>query len=502
MSASASDILRGLSLGLVSDWATTLGLIFGGCCSNAVTMEQLTREHPRSGSLITFAQFVLISLHGLPKFLVFAPVDSPSSTSASTPASSNSSNSSSSASTAAAARKWWTRVPVPRLRPRRTPLAPYLAQVALFYAVSLLNNAAFGYAIPMSVHIIFRSGGLVISMLMGWLFAGKRYNLAQILSVLVVTVGVVLTTLSASTPKQSKAPSSSPSATADAEQHVEGFLSHEQWRYATGIAILTFALVLSGVLGIVQDWTYARYVRAPAAASAAAAAAAATTAPSSNGHAHANGVSNGHPEKPGSGKEGEKRAAPAPPAQSQSGTEPWQESMFYLHFLSLPMFYFVRHDLAAQARAFRASPPLSFSLSLPAALRPSLDRALTLYPPFGLSNSLLDVSLRGGGVLDVALPVPSAYVALALTAVTAHVCVAGVHRLTARGVSALAVTLLLVVRKATSLVLSVVLFRARAGGAVNAGVWAGAGMVFAGTMGYAAGSRNAKKKVEEKRKRE
>ena len=126
-------------------------------------MEQLTREHPRSGSLITFAQFVLISLHGLPKFLVFAPLDSPSSTS---------SNSSSSAPPAA--RKWWTRVPVPRLRPRRTPLAPYLAQVALFYAVSLLNNAAFGYAIPMSVHIIFRSGGLVISMLMGWLFAGKR----------------------------------------------------------------------------------------------------------------------------------------------------------------------------------------------------------------------------------------------------------------------------------------------------------------------------------------
>ncbi|KAJ8502068.1 hypothetical protein ONZ51_g211 [Trametes cubensis] len=448
MSASASDILRGLSLGVVSDWATTLGLIFGGCCRFVLCAHLAARAAQVSGlraprfpvlALLKFLKFPVILIILIGDVLVASGSGSEE-------------------------------------------------VVALFYAVSLLNNAAFGYAIPMSVHIIFRSGGLVISMLMGWLFAGKRYNLAQILSVLVVTVGVVLTTLSASTPKQSKAPSSSPSATADAEQHVEGFLSHEQWRYATGIAILTFALVLSGVLGIVQDWTYARYVRAPAAASAAAAAAAATTAPSSNGHAHANGVSNGYPDKPGSGKEGEKRAAPAPPAQSQSGAKPWQESMFYLHFLSLPMFYFVRHDLAAQARAFRASPALSFSLSLPAALRPSLDRALTLYPPFGLSNSLLDVSLRGGGVLDVALPVPSAYVALALTAVTAHVCVAGVHRLTARGVSALAVTLLLVVRKATSLVLSVVLFRGGgAGGAVNAGVWAGAGDGVCGHYGICGG---------------
>ncbi|KAH9894093.1 UAA transporter [Cubamyces lactineus] len=475
-------------------------------------MEQLTREHPRSGSLITFAQFVLISLHGLPKFVVFAPLGSSlSSSSPSPPSSSTSPTRSASASTSGPTAqprapgkpaKWWTRVPVPRLRPRRTPLAPYLAQVALFYAVSLLNNAAFGYAIPMSVHIIFRSGGLVISMLMGWLLAGKRYNLAQVLSVLVVTVGVVLTTLSASAPKQSKAPSSSAtSAMEDTEPSVEGFLSQEQWRYATGIAILTFALVLSGVLGIVQDWTYARYVRVPAPTSTA------TTAPISNGHSGAtangasNGHANGHAEKTPA-VSGEKPASHTTPAHS--GTEPWQESMFYLHFLSLPMFYFVRHDLAVQARAFYASPPLAFSLAFPSALRPALDRALTLYPPFGLSKSLLDVSLRAkdSTVLDVTLPIPSAFVALALTAVTAHVCVAGVHRLTARGVSALAVTLLLVVRKATSLVLSVMLFRT--GGAVNAGVWAGAGMVFAGTMGYAAGSRKraGAEKGEEKRKRE
>lgn len=102
-----------------------------------MTLEQITSHYPHAGSLITFAQFLAISLHGLPKFVVFTPY--------------------------------------PKLRPRRIPIFPYLLQVALFYAVSLLNNAAFAYRIPMAVHIIFRSGGLVVNMVMGWLLRGKRY---------------------------------------------------------------------------------------------------------------------------------------------------------------------------------------------------------------------------------------------------------------------------------------------------------------------------------------
>ncbi|KAI8984956.1 UAA transporter family-domain-containing protein, partial [Trametes punicea] len=368
---SASEIVRGLTFGVVSDWATTLGLIFGGCCSNALSLEHLTRSHPHSGSLITFAQFVLISLHGLPKFVVFAPRahPPPSSPSARPP--------------------WWRRlspslllpVRVPRLRARRTPLAPYLAQVALFYGVSLLNNAAFAYAIPMPVHIVFRSGGLVVSMLMGWLLAGKRYNVTQVLSVLLVTAGVVLTTLSASTPTRDK--SASPSASASegaADPGVGDMLASERWRYATGIALLTLALVLSGLLGIAQDWTYARYVRGPS-----------TARESKDGHAsaqsngRANGHANGHMDAHANG-------AVKKRAEEPSGSvEPWQESMFYLHFLSLPMFLFVRHDLAAQARALRASPPLHLALPLPASLAASLSRALTLYPPIGLSRPILDI---------------------------------------------------------------------------------------------------------------
>ena len=134
---------------------TSLSLIFGGCCTygfyspfvfalkitnsnrNAITLEQLTSQYPSAGSLSTFFQFLVISLHGLPNHVA------------------------------------WTSYG-PRFKPPRIPLTTYLIQVVLFYFISLLNNAAFAYRIPMAVHIIFRSGGLIISLLLGWVVIGKR----------------------------------------------------------------------------------------------------------------------------------------------------------------------------------------------------------------------------------------------------------------------------------------------------------------------------------------
>ncbi|CDO74177.1 hypothetical protein BN946_scf185043.g228 [Trametes cinnabarina] len=101
---------------------------------------------------------------------------------------------------------------------------------------------------------------------LGLIFGGCcRYNVTQVSSVLLVTAGVVLTTLSASAsaPKRRERPHASPIPATEGGADAGaggGWLSREQWRYATGIALLTLALVLSGLLGIVQDWTYARVV--------------------------------------------------------------------------------------------------------------------------------------------------------------------------------------------------------------------------------------------------
>ncbi|KAJ7471839.1 UAA transporter [Mycena latifolia] len=392
-------------LTVVGDWFSTISLIFGGCCSNAITLEQLTTEYPLSGSLITFFQFLIISLHGIPTHIT------------------------------------WTKYG-PRFKPHRIPLTPYLVQVALFYLISLLNNAAFSYRIPMSVHIIFRSGGLVISMLLGWLVTGKRYTFAQVASVLAVTLGVVLTTLSAS---GASSTSAEPSASA--------------YTYVQGISILSLALFLSGFLGLVQDYTYSRYGRPP----------------------------------PGP----EKKSGAAP-------TPTWQESMFYLHFLALPMFFLLRNDIVSQLESVNAGARSSFKLPLPRTLM----SVLTIPPPFSLPFSILStpaddksphlVGLRRTDTSvgpALALEMPQAYLPLLVNTLTQLVCVAGVHRLTTR-VSALTVTLVLVVRKAVSLMISVWMGR---GARVDQGLmWTGAAMVLAGTVGYsvATGRAREKKKVE------
>ncbi|PBK65653.1 UAA transporter [Armillaria solidipes] len=320
------------------DWLATLGLVFGGCCSNAVSLEQLTSYYPTAGSLITFFQFSIISLYGLPNHTIWTPYG-------------------------------------PRLAPTRIPISRYLIQVALFYIISLLNNAAFAYQIPMSVHIIFRSGGLIVSMILGRSVVGKKYNIHQVLSVLLVTLGVACTTLSASNSSSN-------------ESHT-GLST-----YLTGISILSLALVLSGFLGLVQDHTYSKY----------------------------------------------------------SSASSWQESMFYLHFLALPMFLLIRNDLVTQFRVVHAGPKMSFA------------------------------------------SIPTAYPALLLNTLTQLVCVAGVNRLTTR-VNSLTVTLVLVVRKAVSLVLSVAM-RQTANNVDMRLLWAGAAMVLLGTIWYSLGGKKAKTKKE------
>lgn len=212
------------------------------------------------------------------------------------------------------------------------------------------------------------------------------------LSVLVVTTGVILTTFSS---RQSHK-------TTD----VISFDTHPHL-YLRGIGILTLALILSGFLGVVQDKTFASYGKST-----------------------------------------------PPIIQSDSSTDAkalilpdvWEESMFYLHFLSLPVFFSVRRDLAVQVKELFTSMTM-FHVPLVAA-------RITL---------------------------PTVLPALLANTLTQLLCVAGVNRLTTR-VPALTVTLVLVVRKAVSLVFSVLLFD---GANVTWGMlWGGAFLVFTGTVAY------------------
>jgi solute carrier family 35 (UDP-xylose/UDP-N-acetylglucosamine transporter), member B4 len=166
--------------------------------------------------------------------------------------------------------------------------------------------------------------------------------------------------------------------------------------YAIGIAILTGALLLSSAMGLAQDKAYAEYGR-------------------------------GH----------------------------WEEGMFYLHFLALPMFLPLTADISQQVHIINTSPPINI-LS------------------FTSSQSLKD----GGAISGIY--VPAFWIPLIFNITTQLVCVSGVHRLTAK-VSSLTVTLVLAVRKAVSLVLSVIVI---GGGQGDKWLWSGSLLVLGGTMLY------------------
>ena len=61
----------------------------------------------------------------------------------------------------------------------------------LFYSINMLNNWAFAFNISVPVHIILRSFGSVTTMLAG-VVRGKRYSKLQVTSVVILTVGVLV----------------------------------------------------------------------------------------------------------------------------------------------------------------------------------------------------------------------------------------------------------------------------------------------------------------------
>ncbi|KAI7902551.1 UAA transporter, partial [Cokeromyces recurvatus] len=153
-----NDFISALTQMIASEFPLILSLIFGGCCSNVFALEVLVTDAPTSGQLITFGQFLFVSLEGLRHQLT------------------------------------WGRFG-PKLKPTIVPIRKWLFLVIMFFIVSLLNNLALGYNISVPLHIIFRSGGLIVNMILGALILKKKYSLGQILGVLFVTAGVIWATL-------------------------------------------------------------------------------------------------------------------------------------------------------------------------------------------------------------------------------------------------------------------------------------------------------------------
>ncbi|XP_064145770.1 nucleotide sugar transporter SLC35B4 isoform X3 [Loxodonta africana] len=185
--------------------AFAVGLVFAGCCSNVIFLELLARKHPGCGNIVTFAQFLFIAVEG---FLFEADLG--------------------------------------RKRPA-IPIRYYAVMVTMFFTVSVVNNYALNLNIAMPLHMIFRSGSLIASMILGIIILKKRYSVFKYTSIALVSVGIFICTL-----MSAKQVTSQPSVSEN-----DGFQAFAWW--LLGIAALTFALLTSARMGVFQETLYKQF---------------------------------------------------------------------------------------------------------------------------------------------------------------------------------------------------------------------------------------------------
>jgi len=189
-------------------------MVLVGCCTNVIFLELIIQQDPGAGNLVTFSQFLLIAIEGL----IFTT-------------------------------KFFTVKP-------KVPFSSWIILVIMYFLVSVSNNYALNFNIPMPLHMIFRAGSLMANMLMGIALLGKRYSLTKYLSVLMITIGIAVCTIMSakSSPKVDSTKSDSENAT-----HAE----EEKFWLVVGITLLTFALFMSARMGIYQEVIYGKFGKHP-----------------------------------------------------------------------------------------------------------------------------------------------------------------------------------------------------------------------------------------------
>lgn len=202
------------------DWLLLLAQIFGGCCTNVYLFETLlaSSENEDSiadiGLLVTVCQFALVSLVSVPPLIDTA-------------------------------RSSWKGVYLQR---RHIPLAKLVQCVLMFYALSVLNNTVWRFGLSVPVHIMFRSSGALITMVIGTCFGGKTYTRDQVKLAVMITVSAtiaILDTLRATRKGQTVASSSQ-----SGGYNLQFFL---------GVMVLLLATVIGAFNGLHSEKIYRKY---------------------------------------------------------------------------------------------------------------------------------------------------------------------------------------------------------------------------------------------------
>ena len=189
-------LVQFLTSDMVAQTTWNLGLILGGCCPAVITIEDLNKSLYQANGFITAAQFFVVALVAFFLTLERAPSSHHTIASSHTHASSHTTHhatGSLSRTEPPLHRKTESHVYGPKEKAStrkmvhfslgpytfafpfgNVPLSRWFILVLLFFSSSVLANLAFDYAIPMPFHIIFRSGSLLVTLVMSYLIMHKR----------------------------------------------------------------------------------------------------------------------------------------------------------------------------------------------------------------------------------------------------------------------------------------------------------------------------------------
>ncbi|CRG89893.1 UDP-N-acetylglucosamine transporter YEA4 [Talaromyces islandicus] len=408
-------LIAGILCGILPKWfdAGLIGLlIFGGCCGNVFALEAIIKDEPAAGPLITFVQFVTVSLFTIPSFWSWS----------------------------AGPRAFFMKSPI-------IPLRSWAIYTLFFVTVNLLNNWAFAYRISVPLHIIIRSGGPVSSMIIGYIYNGRRYTRMQILSVFLLTLGVVGAAL-ADAKAQGKAINIK--TTLDETDGKSTFL------FVIGFTILALAMLLSAFQGVYADRLYAVHGN--------------THWREALLYSHLLSIPFFLPTYP----------------QLSSQFRAFMDSSSMLSTVgSIPAV--AESGLFANATTATVTSVLSTATAPPAVAAYASNNVVEQARQ---SVSIFWLLFRGSGyalLRSVLATTPNKIFFLVVNALTQYICIRGVYLLAAKS-SSLTVTIILNIRKLVSLLLSIYIF----GNLLSTGVLIGAGFVFLGGALYGVASARAK----------
>lgn len=137
-----------------------------GCCSNVYSFEKLLQIDSQITTLVTLTQFVII-------FIIVSIYLKVSS--------------------------FWDQN-IKTTKSAKSSAFNYQFFIPIFSQVlsSYLGNLVFQYDLPMPAHIIFRSSGTAMTILLGWLIWNKKYGNEQIIGSTLIAIGTMLFTIDVS----------------------------------------------------------------------------------------------------------------------------------------------------------------------------------------------------------------------------------------------------------------------------------------------------------------